>query len=117
MNIAVLRPVLRLSVLLLALCALAACQDMSPRDYDIFGREEASRPATEAPQPVKPPEVQHGLTEDLGLMLYDVFDPASRETERNVSPRPVFFDAAVKDGRMDCHPDRVRLVRPGTGRV
>jgi len=64
-----------------------------------------------------PPEVPNGLSEDLGLMLYDVFDPANRESERHVAPRPVFFDAAVKDGRMDCHPDRVRLVRPGTGRV
>lgn len=65
----------------------------------------------------KSPEVAGGLTEDLGLMLYDVFDPANRESERHVAPRPVFFDASVKNGRMDCHPDRVRLVRPGTGRV
>lgn len=58
-----------------------------------------------------------GLTEDLGLMLYDVFDPSDRGTSRNVRPQPVFFHAAVANGRMDCHPDRVRLVRPGTGRA
>jgi CRISPR-associated protein Cas5d len=65
----------------------------------------------------KPPAVTNGLTEDLGLMLYDVFDPTSRATDRNVAPKPVFFAASVTNGRMDCHPDRVRLVRAGTGRV
>jgi CRISPR-associated protein Cas5d len=65
----------------------------------------------------KLPEVPNGLSEDLGLMLYDVFDPTNREIERNVSPRPVFFVATVKNGRLDCHPDRVRLIRPGMGRV
>ena len=59
----------------------------------------------------------HGLTEELGLMLYDVFDPALRATQENVAPVPVFFDAKVVNGWMDCHPERVRLVRPGTGRV
>jgi CRISPR-associated protein Cas5d len=62
--------------------------------------------------PIKEP-----LTEDLGLMLYDVFDPKDRQGERNVAPRPVFFRAKVEAGRIDCHPDRVELVRPGTGRV
>jgi CRISPR-associated protein Cas5d len=65
----------------------------------------------------QPPTIADGLTEDLGLMLYDVFDPRNRESERHVTPQPVFFDAAVKNGRMDCHPERVKLVRPGTGRV
>jgi branched-chain amino acid transport system substrate-binding protein len=35
--------------------ALAACQDMSPRDYYIFGQSSTSRPATQAPQPVARP--------------------------------------------------------------
>jgi hypothetical protein len=62
--------------------------------------------------PVKEP-----LTEDLGLILYDVFDPAPRRTEANVTPKPVFFRAKVEAGRMDCHPERVELIRPGTGRM
>lgn len=49
--------------------------------------------------------------EDLGLMLYDVFDPRDRGTGRPARPSPVFFDAKVKDARIDCHPDRVTLVR------
>ncbi len=67
----------------------------------------------------KPPTITNGLTEDLGLMLYDVFDPTNRESERNVAPKPVFFRAKVTNGSMDCHPDRIAadLVRPGTGRV
>ncbi len=65
------------------------------------------------------PTLTNGLTEDLGLMLYDVFDPKNREGERNVTPRPVFFKARVTNGRMDCHPDRIAadILRPGTGRV
>ena len=63
------------------------------------------------------PGIANGLTEDLGLMLYDVFDPDRRKTDKNVAPKPVFFDATVANGRMDCHPERVKLVRPGTGRV
>ena len=62
-----------------------------------------------------PPPNAGGLTEDLGLMLYDVFDPTSRQGEKDVTPRPVFFNAVVTDGRMDCHPDRVTILRPGTG--
>ncbi len=65
----------------------------------------------------EPPTVANGLSEDLGLMLYDVFDPTNRKTDRNVAPKPVFFDAVVTNGWMDCHPDRVQIVRPGTGRV
>lgn len=41
-----------------ALLAVVGCQDMSPRDYAIFGRDEASQPATQAPQSVRPPDVQ-----------------------------------------------------------
>jgi ABC-type branched-subunit amino acid transport system substrate-binding protein len=33
---------------------LSACSDMSPRDYYIFGRPQASRPATQAPQQLPP---------------------------------------------------------------
>ena len=62
-----------------------------------------------------PSAITDGLTENLGLMLYDVFDPTNRATERNVVPKPVFFDAKVMNGRMDCHPERVKIVRPGTG--
>lgn len=64
-----------------------------------------------------PPPITNGLTEDLGLMLYDVFDPTSRLSEKNVAPKPVFFKAQITNGRMDCHPDRVTILRPGTGRV
>ena len=56
--------------------------------------------------------------EDLGLMLYDVFDPADREIatveQPHVRPGAVFFRATIKNAVMDCHPDRVRdqIVRP-----
>jgi len=55
--------------------------------------------------------------EDLGLMLYDVFDHKDRELSNNANPhvRPgaVFFRAVVKNAVMDCHPDRIadRFVR------
>lgn len=51
--------------------------------------------------------------EDLGLMLYDVFDPRQRDTGYNVAPVPVFFRARIEGARLDCHPDRVKLVRKG----
>lgn len=35
---------------IVAVAGLAGCQDMSTRDYYIFGRPQASRPATQAPQ-------------------------------------------------------------------
>lgn len=54
--------------------------------------------------------------DQLGIMLYDVFDPRNREAERHVRPRPVFFRARVVAGRLDCHPERVELIRPGIGR-
>lgn len=79
--------------------------------------------------------------EDLGLMLYDVFALADRAAgfqwlpeeaasldvrpargiARQTAPRfagaqakpqAVFFHAAVKQGVLDCHPDRVRFARP-----
>jgi CRISPR-associated protein Cas5d len=73
--------------------------------------------------------------EDLGLMLYDVFDHEQRsqgfrwlttkeeqETQPKkktaprwegllVKPEAVFFQANIKDGKFDCHPKRVRLMR------
>lgn len=90
--------------------------------------------------------------EDLGLMLYDVFDVnqreqgfrwlseeelelarSAREVETQsspkakrkafakeplalyegvfVEPQASFFHAKVRDARMDCHPDRVKIIR------
>ena len=73
--------------------------------------------------------------EDLGLMLYDVFDHEQRaqgfrwlttkeeqETQAKkktaprwegllVKPEAVFFQANIKDAKLDCHPQRVRLMR------
>ncbi len=51
--------------------------------------------------------------EDLGLMLYDVFDPRQRASGRDVAPRPVFFRARIEDARLPCHPDRVELIGKG----
>ena len=53
------------------------------------------------------------LSDDLGLMLYDVFDPDRRATGRFAPVQPLFFPATVANGVLDCHPDRVRLYRPG----
>jgi CRISPR-associated protein Cas5d len=50
-------------------------------------------------------------SEDIGLMLYDVFDPRERQSGRPVPPNPVFFRATVKDACLECHPERVRLIR------
>lgn len=72
--------------------------------------------------------------EDLGLMLYDVFDVNQRaegfrwlaEDERKAhaadptplyegaitEPQASFFHAKVQDARMECHPDRVTILRP-----
>jgi CRISPR-associated protein Cas5d len=67
---------------------------------------------SDGPQPL-----EKGLTEDLGIMLYDVFDPTARRDQKNAPPQPVFFKAKIENGRMDCHPDRVPLLRPGQGQV
>lgn len=70
--------------------------------------------------------------EDLGLMLYDVFDPsersagfkflpdpanqdAKRKPKVNFEghlcrPKPIFFRARVVGSKLDCHPDRVELI-------
>jgi CRISPR-associated protein Cas5d len=54
--------------------------------------------------------------EDLGLMLYDVFDPDKRtvatDEDCHVRPGAVFFHAKIQNAVMDCHPDRVALIRP-----
>jgi CRISPR-associated protein Cas5d len=99
------------------------------------------------------------ITEDLGLMLYDVFDhrerahgfrwlrseeAAAREREFETSlagmkkgeqtkrrkeysanptrwtrppikPQPAFFHARIEQSRLDCHPDRVRILTTPTG--
>ena len=54
-------------------------------------------------------------SEDLGLMLYDVFDPVLRTTGQPVRPESVFFHARIEGARLDCHPDRVRLIRKQGG--
>jgi branched-chain amino acid transport system substrate-binding protein len=48
------RPRIAAVVAVACAAALAACSDMSPRDYYIFGKPEASRPATQAPQQLPP---------------------------------------------------------------
>ena len=99
------------------------------------------------------------LNEDLGLMLYDVFDHKERaqgfrwlrpeeaeqqardfdqslaglkkgeQTKRRkefnadrprwtgppIKPQPAFFHARVEQSKLDCHPDRVRILTPQTG--
>ena len=72
--------------------------------------------------------------DELGLMLYDVFDheqrmqgfrwltkeeqeapPKKKSAPRwegsLVKPEAVFFRANIKDAKLDCHPNRVRLAR------
>lgn len=62
-------------------------------------------------------ELDDWTGEDLGLMLYDVFDPAQRASATDdaphVRPGAIFFHAKIQSGIMDCHPDRITLVRPG----
>jgi CRISPR-associated protein Cas5d len=54
--------------------------------------------------------------EDMGLMLYDVFDLDKRavatDDDKHVRPGAVFFRAKIHNAVMDCHPDRVALIRP-----
>lgn len=57
------------------------------------------------------PCVQEWPREDLGLMLYDVFDPRDRDSGLSARPSPVFFPAQIRNARLDCHPERVRLIR------
>jgi CRISPR-associated protein Cas5d len=63
-----------------------------------------------------PSAIQLGVAEwakqeNLGLMLYDVFDPRDRDSGNSARPSPVFFEAKLRDARLECHPDRVRIVR------
>lgn len=78
--------------------------------------------------------------EDLGLMLYDVFDPsariegfrwlspeeltttgrgAPRYEGRIAMPQAIFFHAQVQNARMFCYPDKVKLItqKGGTNHV
>lgn len=48
--------------------------------------------------------------EDLGLMLYDVFDPRLRYKGANVAADPVFFNAKIVDAKMNCNPDEIHLL-------
>lgn len=56
--------------------------------------------------------------EDLGLMLYDVFDHDSREiatdSDPHVHPQALFFRAKIENAILDCHPDRLGdcILRP-----
>jgi CRISPR-associated protein Cas5d len=70
--------------------------------------------------------------EDLGLMLFDVFDheqrtagfrwlPSEQFSAKNSSgsryegslakPEAAFFQAQIKDAKLDCNPGRVRVIR------
>lgn len=84
--------------------------------------------------------------EDLGLLLYDVFDPLERAigfrwlTEKEFAaqlgaegkvkkqkkildrsegklsnPNPIFFRAKICKSLLDCHPERVRIIRSNQG--
>lgn len=69
--------------------------------------------------------------ENLGWMLYDVFDPHERHhgfawskeeqvkkgqknryLGRQLEPQAVFFKAEVRNGRMNCDPDKVQILNP-----
>lgn len=55
--------------------------------------------------------------EDLGLMLYDVFDPRERDSGHSVAPVPVFFRARIEGARLECRLDRIgTLIRKGAAR-
>lgn len=70
-------------------------------------------------------------TEDLGLMLYDVFDHRDRQQGfrwlrpdeppgnarwkgKLIKPQPAFFRAKLERSMMDCHPDRIKILTPAT---
>lgn len=85
------------------------------------------------------------FTEDIGLMLYDVFNHRERAegfrwlrdseisnpppkgrvkktaaqpprwTRPPIIPHPAFFHAKIESSRMDCHPDRVHILSSQTG--
>lgn len=71
-------------------------------------------------------------TEDLGLMLYDVFDhrdrqhgfrwlrpdePASKTRWKGklIKPQAAFFHAKLERSTIDCHPDHIQILTPATG--
>ncbi len=110
----------------------------------------------EKPHDVENTNSSFAWNDDLGLMLYDVFDhdaraagfkwlndaeienarltrtrqaenlkPAARRALEKeplpnragslVAPQPTFFHAQVRNSVLDCHPSRVRIVRPNLG--
>lgn len=60
-------------------------------------------------------------SDELGWMLYDVFDPNERNTGfawsddkkdgRQLEPSAIFFNAAVKNGVMNCNPEEIKILR------
>ncbi len=75
------------------------------REFDAFFEH------VEDPAAVRLGVEDWAATEDLGLMLYDVFDPTLRGSGRDVAPASVFFHARVVGARLDCHPDRVKVIK------
>jgi CRISPR-associated protein Cas5d len=73
-----------------------------------------------APEAIASIPLEKWEHEDLGLMLYDVFDHQQREVatddDPHVRPGAVFFRAAVKNAVLECHPDTLgdRILRPRT---
>jgi CRISPR-associated protein Cas5d len=79
------------------------------RDQPYFGRREFIawfEPVDDSAR-VQPLD----WTEDFGLMLYDQWHPDSRRGGEPVGIDPVFYDARVERGVIDCSPDRVQLFR------
>lgn len=68
---------------------------------------------------------KHSWHEQLGLMLYDVFDHDRRATGfkwtdtstegEYIKPSAYFFKAEIKDSILDCHPSRVQIIRRSGG--
>ncbi len=83
--------------------------------------------------------VENWPEEDLGWMIYDIFDPSHRQegfawfrddldlpdsyakkqkqsqkqgyVGTMIEPTPVFFRAQIKDGRMNCDPGQIEILR------
>lgn len=124
-------------------------------DFDWVDDDPDTALANRAASLNQPP---HQFNEDLGLILYDVFDPRKRsngfrwlrpeecaqregefkptpaglkkseQTRRRkesnanpprwtgqlLKPQPLFFHARIEKSKLDCHPDRVQILRPTT---
>lgn len=92
-------------------------------DFDWFGGDTDAVIRQRPDQP----------TEDLGLMLYDVFDHRDRQQGfrwlradepsdsqswkgKRIKPQPAFFRAELKHSTViDCHPDRIKILTPSSG--